>query len=166
MRLTRYLVLCLVLAAGLAVASISPTLALPAKNELTFSASLFNPDDGTTVWTATGELLLGISGGHLLLGPSVSLFDAGDTDGGAYGAALEWNLTGKQGLFVGGAAHVPNGDLADAYDYDYSARAGVKLGTERWFGKLFASQVWTQAADGSTTDPDGTSFQAGIGARW
>src|SRR5262245_18530588 len=147
MRLTRSLVLPVVLAACLAVASIGPALAAP-KNELPFSASLFNPDNGTTVWSATGEVLLGLGSGRILLGPSLSMFDAGDTDGNAVGAALEFNVTGKQGLFFGGAAHKANGVIADTYDYDYSARAGVKLGTERWFAKLYASQVWTKQADG------------------
>ncbi len=150
----------------LVIALLGATLALaaPAKGELTFSASLFNPDAGETVWQGTGEYLFPV-GSYLVLGPSVSLFDLGPTDGGAAGVAGEVNLKGP-GLFFGAAAHKPTGDAADAVDYTYEARAGLKLGSGRWFAKLTASQVWSKGADGATTDPDGTSFQAGIGARF
>ena len=143
----------------------APTLAADAKGELTFSASLFNPDAGSTVWSGTGEYLIPV-GKYLVAGPSLSLFDAGEVGGGAAGAALEVNLSKGPGLFFGGAAHKLTGDAADAADYTYEARAGLKLGAGKWFAKLTASQVWSKAEDGATTDPDGTSFQAGIGARF
>src|SRR5262245_51382770 len=87
MRLTRYLVLPIVLAACLGVAAAGP-IQKQGKDELTFSASLFNPNEGDTVWTATGEYLIGVSP-HLLIGPSLSMFDTGPTDGTAFGLAGE-----------------------------------------------------------------------------
>jgi len=137
---------------------------LAKSGEATFSASLWNPNEGDTTWSATGEYLFPL--GPLVVGPSISMFDLGPVDGGSAGVAGEFNLTGKAGLFIGGAAHKLTGDAADFADYTYEARAGLKLGTGKWFAKLYASQVWSKAADGAVTDPDGTSFQAGIGARF
>jgi len=141
------------------------TFAAPAKDELTLSASLFNPDNGDTVWSATGEYLIGI-GGNFLLGPSVSMFDLGKVDGNSIGVAGELGVGKTSGLFLGGAVHVLGGDAGDAADYTGEARVGIKFGGQRGFVKLFASQVWSKAADGAVSDPDGTSFQAGLGLRF
>lgn len=134
------------------------------KSEVSLSASAFNPADGPTVWSGTAEFLFPI--GPLVVGPSVSLFDLGDTDGGWFGVAGEFNLTGKAGLFVGGSVNKPTGDAADQADYTAQARAGVKFGSGKGFVKVYASQTWSQLADGSRVDPDGTAFNAGLGLRF
>lgn len=162
----RYLKLVMIVAALALSAAAYPILAAE-QNELTFSASLFNPNDGPTVFTGTGEFLIPIGGGAFMLGPSLSLFDGGDFEGGEYGVAAELNVGGKTcGPGLGGAVHVPTGDAADLVDYTYQARAFFKCGSAHAFSKLMASQVWSKAEDGATTEPDGTRFTAGIGWRF
>ena len=141
------------------------TFAAPANDELTMSASLFNPNDGDTMWSATGEYLIGLTP-HFILGPSLSLYDLGDTDGTAFGLAGELGIGRTSGLFLGGALHALGGDAGDTADFTGEARFGVKFGGERGFVKMYASQVWSQAADHARTSPDGTSFQAGLGLRF
>ena len=143
----------------------TPAMAADAKGELTFSASLFNPDAGATIWSGTGEYLIPV-GKYLVAGPSLSLFDAGEADGGAAGGALEVNLSKGPGLFFGGAAHKLTGDAADAADYTYEARAGFKLGGERGGAKIYASQTWAKQESGATVDPGGTAVNAGLYLRF
>ena len=138
---------------------------VPQKSELTFSASLFNPTDGETVWSGTGEMLFPIFG-NLIAGPSVSLFDLGKTDGGSFGVASELGIGKTSGLFVGAAVSKPTGDAADEYTYSGQARFGVKFGGQHCFVKVYASQTWSKAEDGAVTDPDGTAFNAGLGLRF
>lgn len=161
----QYLALAVLFVTLAFLAATDPIQAATANDELTFSASLFNPNDGTTVYTATGEYLIGL-GGNFLLGPSVRLFDAGDTDGGSFGVAAELGVGKTSGFFLGGALHKLTGDAADVADYTGEARAGVKFGGERGFAKLYLSQVWSQQADDSVTDPNGTAFVAGLGLRF
>lgn len=138
----------------------------PAKTEVTFSAALSNPKEGDTSWMATGELLVPLAGGPFLIGPSMSLFDTGPTDGGSFGVAGELNVGKTSGLFLGGALQKLVGDASDLAEYTGQVRAGFKGGGEHWFAKLFASQTWSREKDGAVTDPDGTSFQAGLGVRF
>jgi hypothetical protein len=144
----------------------TPVTAAVGKDELTFSANLFNPNQGDTVWNATGEFLIGVGKtGAFKIGPSVSAFDLGPVDGTSYGVAGEFGFP-KSGLFAGGALHALSGDAKDVADYTAEARLGVKFGGERGFAKLYLSQVWSQATDGAVTDPDGTAFTAGLGLRF
>ena len=105
-------------------------------------------------------------GGNLLLGPSVSIFDTGPTDGYSAGVAGELGVGKVSGLFIGGALHKLGGDAADLAEYTGEARLGVKFGGARGFVKLYASQTWSRDKAGATTDPDGTAFQAGLGLRF
>jgi hypothetical protein len=155
------LVLTMILAGALAFAG-------AARDEFTFSAELFNPNTGDTVWSATGEYLIGLGNtGAFRMGPSISMFDLGSEggDGQSYGLAVEFGFP-KSGLFVGAGGHWWSGNAADLADKSADLRAGVKIGQERWFAKLFASQVWAEQADGSRIDPDGMSAQAGLGVRF
>jgi hypothetical protein len=154
-----------VIAALAILASMGGILAAPAKDELTFSASLVNPNNGTTVWSGTGEYLIGVAG-TLLVGPSVTLFDLGPVQGGSVGVTGEFGVGKTSGLFVGAALKKLTGDAADAADYTGEARAGIKFGGERGFAKLYLSQVWSQAGSGEISKPDGTSFVAGLGLRF
>lgn len=138
---------------------------VPAKAELTFAAALFNPSEGESVWSGTGEMLFPIAG-NLIAGPTVSLFDLGETDGGSFGVAGELGVGKTSGLFVGAAVSKNTGDAADAAEYTGQARLGVKFGGDKGFVKLYASQTWSQAEDGARTDPDGTAFNAGLGLRF
>lgn len=136
-----------------------------ANDELTFSASLFNPNDGPTVWSGSGEFLIGV-GGNFLLGPSVGLFDTGSTDGGQVGVAGKLRIGKTSGLFVGGAVHKLTGDAADAAKYTGDARAGVDFGGQRGFVTLYAQQTWAQNESGERSSPEGTSVFAGVGLRF
>lgn len=138
---------------------------VPAKSELTFSASAFKPADGSTVWSGTGEMLYPIFG-NLIAGPSVTLADLGDVQGGAFGVAGELGVGKTSGLFLGAAVLKNTGDLADQAEYTGQARVGVKFGGQHGFVKVYASQTWSRAEDGATTDPDGTAFNAGLGLRF
>jgi hypothetical protein len=138
----------------------------PAQSELSFSAEMFDPKKGDTVWSATAEWLIPVAGGPLLVGPSVSKFDAGWLDGGAAGIAAEINLGKVCGPGIGGAAHKPIGDSGDQVNLTYEARLFFKCGTEHAFVKFTASQLWSRAEAGAVTDPDGTSFDGGIGWRF
>jgi hypothetical protein len=102
----------------------------PAQSELSFSAEMFDPKKGDTVWSATAEWLIPVAGGPLLVGPSVSKFDAGWLDGGAAGIAAEINLGKVCGPGIGGAAHKPIGDSGDQVNLTYEARLFFKCGTE------------------------------------
>lgn len=182
----------------LVIALLGATLAqaAPAKGELTFSASLFNPDAGATTWSGTSEYLMP-AGKYIVAGPSVSLFDKGATEGGAFGAALEVNLMKGPGLFFGGSLQKPTGDLDDIANWVYGLRAGVKLGKGAWFAKLYLAQMWADMDDSRPAavavpvssdycehdhdcrpgsagaslesvgeEPEGTSFVAGVGIRF
>lgn len=138
---------------------------VPQKSELTFAASLFNPTEGETVWSGTGEMLFPIIG-NLIAGPSVSLFDFGPIDGGSFGIASELGVGKTSGLFVGAAINKLTGDAADLAEYTGQARLGVKFGGQKGFVKLYASQTWSQNEAGARTDPDGTAFNAGLGLRF
>src|SRR5437867_1828756 len=95
MKLTRLYVPLAVLAACLIMAAGAPAMAAPAKStaakdELTFSAALSNPNNGDTTYNLTGEYLVGTGIGNLLVGPSVSLFDLGNHfQGGSVGLSGE-----------------------------------------------------------------------------
>jgi len=138
---------------------------VPQKSELTFAATLFNPSEGDTVWSGTGEMLFPIAG-NFIAGPSVSLFDLGPVDGGSFGVAGELGVGKTSGLFVGAAVNKLTGDAADAADYTGQARFGVKFGGQHGFVKVYASQTWSQNEAGNRTDPDGTAFNAGLGLRF
>jgi hypothetical protein len=147
------------------LAATSPALAAPAKDELTFSAALANPNKGDTSWAATGEYLIGV-GSTFVFGPSIGLFDTGTLNGGAIGVAGEVAVGKTSGLFLGGALHKLTGDAADAADYTAEARAGLKFGTERGGVKVYASQVWSRDKAGAVTDPAGTQVTAGVFLRF
>ena len=166
MRYMRIITTCTILAVLFALAATGAIYAADAKGELTFSASLFNPDAGSMVWSGTGEYLFPLGDSTFLFGPSISLFDGGGFDGGAAGVAAEFNFGKKCGPGIGGAAHKLTGDAADQADYTYEARAFFKCGSEHAFVKFTASQVWSKAESGATTDPDGTSVQGGLGWRF
>ena len=135
------------------------------KGELTFSASAFNPTNGGNVWNLTGEYLIPVAG-NLLIGPSVSMFDAGPFDGGSFGVTGELGVGKTSGLFLGASVLKPTGDASDVVDYTGQARLGVKFGGTKGFVKVYASQTWSQQPDGAIIDPDGTAFNAGLGLRF
>jgi hypothetical protein len=156
----------LVIVLAIVLLAISSAICAPSKGELTFSASLFNANEGPTVWSGTGEYLIPI-GHHLLFGPSVALFDAGETDGGSVGVAGEVNIGGgKCGPGFGAAVYRPLGDAADLADYTGEARVFFKCGSEHAFVKFTGTQTWSKNADGAVTDPDGTKVLAGLGWRF
>lgn len=165
MKMTRLYILPVIVAVLAVLATSVPVLAA-SKDELTFSAALSNPNDGTTTWAATGEYLIGTGLGTLLVGPSVTLFDLGPTQGGSIGVTGELGVGKTSGFFLGAALKKLTGDAADVADYTGEARAGIKFGGERGFAKLYLSQVWSQAASGDVSKPDGTSFVAGLGLRF
>jgi len=72
-KMARSYVLPLIVALCLAMLAAAPVLAAPQPGELSFSASLFSPNDGGASWSARGEYLIPFS--HFYFGPSVSLFD-------------------------------------------------------------------------------------------
>lgn len=151
----------------LCVACIGITIAaagVPDKAELTFSATAFKPNDGKTTYAGQMEFLFPT--GPFVIGPSVSLFRGDEFQGGAFGVAGEWNLGAKCGPGLGAAIHKPTGDAADLADYTGELRAFFKCGTEHGFVKFTGRQIWSQQADGSRTDPDGTSIDGGVGLRW
>jgi hypothetical protein len=154
---------------GLLVAMVCVLCVVPAfakaADELTFSASLFNPNQGPTTWAGNGEYLIGVSN-NVLIGPSVGLFDLGETDGGQVGVAGKVRIGKKSGLFVGGALHKLTGDAADAADYTADARAGLDFGGEKGFVTVYAQQTWAQNDAGDRTSPEGTSVVAGVGLRF
>ena len=135
-----------------------------ATSELTFSANAFKPKDGGTTYAGQLEMLFPV--GPFLAGPSVSVFHGDDFHGNAFGVAGEWNLGEKCGPGIGVAVHKPGGDAADLADLTGEIRAFFKCGSDKAFLKATARQVWSQAADGARSDPDGTSVDAGIGWRW
>lgn len=139
--------------------------AAPAPDELTAAASLFNPDQGDTVWSANGEYLIGV-GSNFLVGPAVSLFDLGETDGGLYGVAGKLRIGKTNGCWVGGRLGKSFGDSTDVFDYSLDARAGCDVGSQHAFATFYAQQTWTQGETGERTSPEGTSGIAGIGWRF
>lgn len=165
MRLTRCLLLLLIVAACGLVATNSAYCG-EAKNEATFAATFDNPKEGDSSWAATGEVLVPVGHSPFLIGPSIQLFDTGPTDGGALGGTVEMNFGKKSGLFGGLSIVKLAGDAADLAEYQGEGRVGLKLGTEGWFAKVYASQTWSRDKAGAVTDPDRTSFVAGIGARF
>lgn len=148
--------LCLMVAVLLAGAA---ALAGPNPGELSFGASLFNPDDGKSVWSATGEYLIPLGASHLYAGPSGSVFNGNDFDGGAAGVAGEFHFGELCGPGFGGAAHKTFGDAADQAEYTYEARALFECGNEHAAVKFTGRQVWSKAKDGATTEPDGTRVE-------
>jgi len=162
----RATVACLVLFACLTLAATAPALAVGTDGELTLSASLFNAKQGATVYAAKGEYLHAF-GDYLYAGLSVSLYDAGETDGGAFGVAGEIHMSGsgKCGPGFGAALYRPTGDAADLADYTGELRAFFECGDQA-FVKVMATQTWSQQADGARKDPDGTAVLAGIGWRF
>lgn len=134
-------------------------------DELTFSLGLFNANEGPTVWNANGEYLIGVTKGFLV-GPAVSLFDAGSTDGGLFGVAGKLRLGKQSGFWVGGRLAKSTGDSADVFDYSADARAGVDFGGPRGFATFYAQQSWVQGNSGERTGPEGTSVIAGLGLRF
>lgn len=155
----RYLVPVFVL-----IALLAPAMALagPQPGELSFSAALFNPNDGGSSWSARAEYLIPLSGGPIYLGPSGELFDGPGTNGGAVGAAGEVHFGKKCGPGFGAAAYKPTGDTADAADLLYEVRALFECGSGSAAVKFTARQVWSKDATGAVTDPDGTQVDAGV----
>lgn len=153
-------VLLAVLAILTALAASGPVLAADARGELSFSAALFNPNDGGTAWSARAEYLIPL--GPLYFGPSGELFDGPGTNGGAVGAAGEVHFGKKCGPGFGAAAYKPTGDSADAADLLYEVRALFECGSGSAAVKFTARQVWSKDASGATTDPDGTQVDAGV----
>jgi hypothetical protein len=162
-----YLTLFVAILAVVALAASAPAYCgAPAKSELTFSAAAFQPKDGGSSWSLTGEYLIPIGDGPFLFGPSASIFDGPGTDGGAFGLAAAFNFGKTCGPGLGGAVHRLTGDAADAAAYTYEARAFFKCGSEHAFVQILAAQTWSRAADGATTDPDGTAVLGGLGWRF
>ena len=143
----------------LAVAA--PVLAADGKGELSFSASLFNPNDGGSSWTARAEYLIP-AGDYVYFGPSGELSDGPGYNAGAVGGAFEVHLGKTCGPGFGAAAYKPTGDAADATNLLYEARALFECGSQNAALKLTARQVWSKDSAGATTDPDGTQFDAGV----
>lgn len=159
LRLTAFVALCL------AAVAAGPILAATAADELTFSASARNPNEGDTTFQLNIQYLLGASG-NFLIGPSVSMFDAGDTDGGLFGLTGKLRIGKKSGFWVGGRLQKPSGDAADQVEYVGDLLAGVDVGTEHAFATFYASQTYSREKSGATVDPDGTNFNAGLGWRF
>lgn len=153
-------ILSLIVVLAIALCATGPVLAADAKGELSFSAALWNPNDGGTSWSARAEYLIPL--GHLYFGPSGELFDGPGTDGGAVGVAGEFHLGKKCGPGFGAAAYKPTGDTADAADLLYEVRAIFECGSGSAAVKFTGRQVWSKAADGAVTDPDGTQVDAGV----
>lgn len=145
--------------------AVLPAVASPTKDELSFSASLFNANEGSTVWSANGEYLIGL-GASFLAGPSVGIFDLGDTDGGRFGVAGKLRVGKDGGFFVGGALHKLTGDAADSASLTAEARAGVDFGGQNAFAEFMALQRWSRSVGGAVTDPDGTAVTAGLVLRF
>lgn len=150
--------LCLAVVALLAVAV---PCAAEAKGELSFSASLFHPNDGGSSWTARSEYLIP-AGDYVYFGPSGELSDGPGYNAGAIGGAFEVHMGKTCGPGFGAAAYKPTGDAADAANLLYEVRALFECGSGSAAIKLTGRQVWSKDAAGATTDPDGTQFDAGV----
>ena len=150
---------CLVLAVLLAGAA---AFAGDAPGELSFAATLFNPDDGGTTWSARSEYLIPLAGGPLYAGPSGEIFDGPGFDGGAVGVAGEFHIGKTCGPGFGGAAHKLFGDASDQAAWTYELRALFECGNQHAALKITGRQVWSRAEDGAVTEPDGKRFDAGV----
>ena len=131
------------------------------KDELTFSANLFNGKTGPTVYEANTEFLVGLTK-SLYAGPSVGFWDAGDTDGGRVGVAGKLRIGDGGGFFVRAAAHKLTGDAADVADYTGEVGAGIDVGGPHAFAEFQALQRWSRSSTGEISDPEGTAFTAGL----
>jgi hypothetical protein len=147
---------------------------VPPDTELTLAASGGKVLD-KTVWNATGELLVPLGSGVVMLGPSVVLSSADELN--RVGAALEFNLTGVNGLFLGGAAHwylksldgecvtSEAGTLCDDDPdrHTVALRAGFKLPIGQGaLAKIYAEQ----AIDGRLADSTDMTINIALGARF
>lgn len=140
-------------------------LAAPAPDELTFSANANNPNEGPTTFQLNIQYLIGVTG-NFLLGPTVGLFDAGETDGGLFGVTGKLRVGKTSGFWVGASLQKPSGDVADQVSYLGDLLAGYDVGTKHAFATFYASRRYSRETSGATVDPDGTNFNAGIGWRF
>ena len=136
-----------------------------AADELTFSASASNPNDGQTTFDLNVQYLIGAAG-NFLLGPTVTMFDAGETDGGLFGVAGKLRIGKTSGFWLGFRVQKPSGDVADSVDYAADGLAGFDVGTEHVFATFYGGRTWTRDKAGATTNPEGTNFNAGLGWRF
>ena len=133
---------------------------VPAQSELSLAGGLTSPSTGGSTWSLDGEFLFPV--GPFVAGPSFGLFDSPGADGSRFGAAAEWNLGKKAGLFVGAALHKFGGDFADLAEYDGQARAGFKFGDGNAALKVYAQRTWLKDAAGEVSAPDSTDVVLGI----
>ena len=145
------------------LAATGPLLAAP--DELTFSGAASNPNQGPSTFALNLQYLIGV-GGNFLIGPTATLYDVGDTDGGLFGFTGKVRIGQTSGFWIGGRLQKPSGDVADQVKYVGDLLAGLDVGTSHAFATFYASRTYSRDKAGATVDPDGTNFNAGIGWRF
>lgn len=139
------------------------------RDEVTFGGSFTDIEDVGEAIDIGGELIASLTE-HMRIGPAVQFThinpDAGGSvSGTAIGGVFELDLFGgNSGPFVGARALYWVGDVSDTFEYQASARAGFKFGTEDVFAKIFYAKTRRFAEVGN--DVNSNDVNIGIGMRF